>query len=1326
MKLNRLIYLVLFIILLPLALGLSFSWWDTNWNYRKLINITEQSGTNLTDYQVRLTIDTASLISEGKLNSDCSDIRFTWLNESSGEEVEVPYWIESGCNTSNTIVWIKVPEILANSTATIYMYYGNPSATSASNGSAVFDFFDDFETWSGWVNYSNGEVFQNCSFSYEGSCSLQKDTNGDPNGGYKELGFTLNYPFIFEAWIDRTYLSGSDQDRIGVIDADGNGYGIAIDHSNDALLIDIRTGYSASQTASVSLSSDPVNVWYFVRFIWNNGNIICEVYDNSGNLLANTSATHTSYSSFTRVYVFGGYTYYVDLMKIRKYVDPEPNYTFSAKEEIYSYSETVDPYFSFYDYAFMNDTSLLQVEFKHPETKESIINDTICQVEYLGTFYNMTYNSTLDKYVFNLTPSYDYYHQNYTIYCNTTYYEYIQNYENETHIIYHYYRYFNNKTETDYFDVYIGEIPEDWPLTDRPYRIVVRVKNPSDTYPILDYIYNVTIDTTSYVSNGMMRSDCLDIEAYYKQRIGYIKFKICNDKYSKPHDKWWFTYQFDPDTLAQYAIHQPSFIDIRAFTYFPENPYLETPDVDAWYIGNNKFVFIVSKTLNPGQCTDVYVFFGGYNKDGAYKYQKPTETFSFEKVTSSDEEYHYTLGVCRGSLYDAGWDVPCTWSDSPNWAWPGFYYLGYDRSEAKANLANLSSISDEKEEFTLMFISPFPLNTDPAKYATIVATSLDQIHREFGKGCSDGTSINIYRDGQLYVFTVKITDINSVESCIDNLYSIFGSNEPNYIWFALFPQVFDDNNMYFAFYKYYQYVYEANATVEEISTSESLMKLPTAVKDCNTGNTLISFLIPVLYPEDEKVIYLFFGDGNAHAYSGGPDTVANKWISSDMIKLESLSHKYYYTAGSDYGYNTWYTTDNAFAHVSRHDSDDNMWYENANRYSYYADPDCWRRTRPFRRTSWPWYEVFSRVASGYHEDMFARQTFTFSFMSSFSSTFVNSFSYSFDFSYEIHGYHPDYSIRADIWVGSFHDYTIGTTKSGSSQASFTSETFGVTVRIGQDGTVDGDNTKDAQHSYAKFYLENFTLDNPYDPEYVEHWEDSLFKVTSPKMYDAKHNITLIKATVPGGTDWVEFWMTKPDGSDELIANDTNRSDGFEVEFDFSNYPEGYYELWINTSSGLSPVRVKIYVDHTNPTAITEKPEPVVYYDRNIVVKVYGNDNYALDKCYYKLDTGSWQEVPCGLPIKIYNLAEGEHTFWSRVIDKAGLMSEDTVKFMIYKYYGGLAMRPTPTPARGLVLPPAELIELRRRYETLRRAVLITGTASIASIIYLILLILGIL
>ncbi|MBI3583168.1 MAG: DUF2341 domain-containing protein [Nitrospinae bacterium] len=108
--------------------------------YRKPITITGSTAGVQTNYQVLVTVDTQSLITAGKMQSTGADIRFT---NASGTLLS--YWIESGINTTSTRIWVKVDSIPASpSTATIYMYYGNSTASAVSNGDNVFEFFDDF------------------------------------------------------------------------------------------------------------------------------------------------------------------------------------------------------------------------------------------------------------------------------------------------------------------------------------------------------------------------------------------------------------------------------------------------------------------------------------------------------------------------------------------------------------------------------------------------------------------------------------------------------------------------------------------------------------------------------------------------------------------------------------------------------------------------------------------------------------------------------------------------------------------------------------------------------------------------------------------------------------------------------------------------------------------------------------------------------------------------------------------------------------------------------------------------------------------------------
>jgi hypothetical protein len=133
------------ITLTPLAIFLARnpkevrSWWNDNWQYRIKATITEQTGASLTDFQVAITLDTATLISAGKMQADCDDLRIYDLNHT----VLQNYWVDT-CDSSTTKIWLK-QSFSANEAKYYYVYYGNPNAqNSETDGTDIFIFFDDF------------------------------------------------------------------------------------------------------------------------------------------------------------------------------------------------------------------------------------------------------------------------------------------------------------------------------------------------------------------------------------------------------------------------------------------------------------------------------------------------------------------------------------------------------------------------------------------------------------------------------------------------------------------------------------------------------------------------------------------------------------------------------------------------------------------------------------------------------------------------------------------------------------------------------------------------------------------------------------------------------------------------------------------------------------------------------------------------------------------------------------------------------------------------------------------------------------------------------
>lgn len=125
------------------------SWYDANWQYRRVVTVAGYGSTTLADLQVKISLNSNSF-DFSQARSDGSDIRVT----SDDGTTLIPFWIENwNVSLKQAVIWIKVPSIPVTGT-TVCLYYGNSLAASASSGDNTFVFFDDFENWSqsspGW------------------------------------------------------------------------------------------------------------------------------------------------------------------------------------------------------------------------------------------------------------------------------------------------------------------------------------------------------------------------------------------------------------------------------------------------------------------------------------------------------------------------------------------------------------------------------------------------------------------------------------------------------------------------------------------------------------------------------------------------------------------------------------------------------------------------------------------------------------------------------------------------------------------------------------------------------------------------------------------------------------------------------------------------------------------------------------------------------------------------------------------------------------------------------------------------------------------------
>ncbi len=104
------------------------------WHYRVAIQITSSNAAPLTNYPIVVPLGAA--FAYGHARSDGGDLRFSTSSSGAGP-FNLSHWIETWSVGGASKIWVRVPTIGAGTT-TIYLFYGNPAASSTSSQAAVF------------------------------------------------------------------------------------------------------------------------------------------------------------------------------------------------------------------------------------------------------------------------------------------------------------------------------------------------------------------------------------------------------------------------------------------------------------------------------------------------------------------------------------------------------------------------------------------------------------------------------------------------------------------------------------------------------------------------------------------------------------------------------------------------------------------------------------------------------------------------------------------------------------------------------------------------------------------------------------------------------------------------------------------------------------------------------------------------------------------------------------------------------------------------------------------------------------------------------------
>jgi hypothetical protein len=326
----------------------------STWAYFNEITIDNSgNSSNLSDYSVLVIVNTASLISAGKMNADGSDIRFT-----TDFTDNLSYWIdpgiqnEYGINTAATHIWVKVPAINATGTSTIKLKYGNPSADAESNISTTFLLGDDFNDntldaskWnttiinSGQILEQNQRLEHNSPASNPESFAYLQSIQSFTEPVVLEMQFKKGGYVYRNAGFSETYPSTSNAANFNYQD-----YGLISANTT----ID---GTSNSISYSDQYWSTTYNPEYYLSIIRKpDGNFSYSLsvpsFEPGGPLTWNNDIAASMPLTTPLVVTANDYVWYAasnlqtryeDNIRVRKYSSPEPTTTLSAEQPMATY-----------------------------------------------------------------------------------------------------------------------------------------------------------------------------------------------------------------------------------------------------------------------------------------------------------------------------------------------------------------------------------------------------------------------------------------------------------------------------------------------------------------------------------------------------------------------------------------------------------------------------------------------------------------------------------------------------------------------------------------------------------------------------------------------------------------------------------------------------------------------------------------------------------------------------------------------------------------------------------------------------------------------------
>jgi hypothetical protein len=305
------------------GVGVGGGWWNKDWEYRRQVTVNN-SGSLLQNYQISMNVNYT-----GPMQMDFSDLRFV------DGSTQLSYWIENYDYGKSATVWVKIPSVPANGKKTIWMYYGNPVASSESNGRATFILFDDFNSGD-YADYGDVTAGSAVVEERDGYLFLS-DSGPRTQAAWVRAKVTFSPPVVITCRTMRSsYYDENDPftqiawrwDGVFAVEFPAN----CLEHFIEGSFELWGVNSENRTILSTVTGAPPLNTWFIEKIIDDGYHVTTYCND----VLKNETTT-----TFSKGNYFGlgcrksnSQAVYYDWVQVRSYANPEPSASVGSEEKL--------------------------------------------------------------------------------------------------------------------------------------------------------------------------------------------------------------------------------------------------------------------------------------------------------------------------------------------------------------------------------------------------------------------------------------------------------------------------------------------------------------------------------------------------------------------------------------------------------------------------------------------------------------------------------------------------------------------------------------------------------------------------------------------------------------------------------------------------------------------------------------------------------------------------------------------------------------------------------------------------------------------------------